>query len=139
MKDFVVEINTVKDEGILKQTHVQHIHTLLQGALKSEAKIFELIKSFHPTPAVGGTPKEKALKLISELEPYTRGLYAAPIGYLSKDNTELAVAIRCALINAENLHIYGGCGIVEQSNWLNEWNESMHKMRNFQSALKVEN
>jgi menaquinone-specific isochorismate synthase len=135
MNNLVNEVEINKLEGILKQKYVQHIHTTLEGSLKEEVKSFDLIKTFHPTPAVGGKPKEDALDLIKKLEPYQRGFYAAPIGYFSKESSEFAVAIRCALAHGEKLHIFGGCGIVENSIPKNEWIETKNKMKNFHNIL----
>jgi len=135
MDNLVEKINIDKSEGILKQKYVQHIHTTLEGELKDDIKSFDLIKTFHPTPAVGGMPKEDALSLIKKLEPYQRGFYAAPIGYFSKNSSEFAVAIRCALAHSDKLHIYGGCGIVKNSVPKNEWLETKSKMKNFQNIL----
>ena len=135
MQKLVETVNIDKSEGILKQKYVQHIHTTLDGKLKDKIKSFDLLKTFHPTPAVGGQPKTDALKLIKKLEPYRRGLYAAPIGYFAKDQSEFAVAIRCALAHGEKLHIYGGCGIVEDSMPKSEWLETKNKMKNFHNIL----
>lgn len=135
METLVDEIKIDKSEGILKQKFVQHIHTTLEGKLRDEVKSFDLIKTFHPTPAVGGKPKESALSLIKKLEPYKRGFYAAPIGYFSKASSEFAVAIRCALAHGDKLHIFGGCGIVADSLPKNEWIETKNKMKNFHNIL----
>lgn len=135
MASHVDEVIVEHSEEILKQKYVQHIHTLLKGKLDNKTKTFDLISTFHPTPAVGGAPKTDALELIKELEPYTRGLYAAPVGFLSANESEFSVAIRCALIDGDKLHVYGGCGIVKDSMPKSEWLETKNKMKNFKIAL----
>ena len=135
MEGFVERVNIDKDEQILKLPHIQHIHSVLSGKLKDDVSTSEIMRSFHPTPAVGGWPKTEALKAIKEYEVYKRGLYAAPIGYFSRDNSEFAVAIRSALVSSNTLHIYGGCGIVAGSYANNEWVETNNKMKNFESYM----
>lgn len=117
-------------EEILSLKYVEHIHSLITSK-SDKTKILELIKNLHPTPAVGGRPKEEALKLILEIEGQKRGLYASPIGILSKNLTEIAVGIRSALIHDKEMYLYGGCGIVKESIPEKEWNETQEKMKNF--------
>lgn len=131
------ELNITKKEEILKLNYIQHIHTKYEGVLKDSAKASDLISSLHPTPAVAGLPKPQAIENISELENGTRGLYASPIGYFSKNKTEFAVGLRCALVDKQNLHIYAGCGIVKDSSPDKEWNETTNKMKNFTEVIKA--
>jgi isochorismate synthase EntC len=76
----------------------------------------ELAGRLHPTPAVGGEPREVAVKLIPALEGLDRGWYAGTVGWtdLSEDG-EFCVAIRCALIRGRVAHLYAGNGIVRDS------------------------
>jgi menaquinone-specific isochorismate synthase len=135
MESIVDEVEYSKKEELLKLGHVQHIHSVLEGRLKKDTHFIDLFATFHPTPAVGGTPRTKALELIKELEPYTRGFYAAPVGYFSQEKSEFAVGIRSALIHNEKMHVYGGCGIVDGSLPDLEWQETKNKMKNFKNVL----
>jgi menaquinone-specific isochorismate synthase len=125
------DISTPLLEGILKQKYVQHIQTIFSGKLNREIGIFEIIEKIHPTPAVGGFPRGAAKDIIKRLENFDRGLYAGPIGIISKDLTELAVGIRSALLHDNKLHIFGGAGIILGSTAEKEWDETLNKMRNF--------
>lgn len=125
----------VFSKNILKQKHVQHLYSLFEGALKYDFQIENLINDLHPTPAVGGTPKQKALEIIRENEPFARGLYAAPCGVISKDYSELLVAIRSVLIEKDSVNIFAGAGIVKGSRSNYEWKETTRKMRNFLSPI----
>ncbi|MFG1483535.1 isochorismate synthase [Halobacteriovorax sp. HFRX-2_2] len=131
------DIEITKKEQILKLKYIQHIHTKYEAILNENAKRSDLITHLHPTPAVAGLPKPLAMDLISELETNSRGLYAAPIGYFSKDRTEFAVGLRCALVDKTDLHIYAGCGIVKDSSAEKEWNETTNKMKNFTEVIKA--
>lgn len=116
-------------DTILKTAHVQHIYNRATMLLKQGISDHELIEYLHPTPAVGGFPKEQALQLISECESFQRGWYAAPIGWIAPKESDLTVAIRSGLIRDTTLRLFGGAGIVAESSAESEWEEINHKMR----------
>lgn len=120
-----------KPEQVLKLKHVQHLYTKLTGHLQNKISTPDLIDAFHPTPAVGGTPKQEAQAWLKENESYDRGFYAAPVGVITASGADFCVAIRSALVQADRVHVYAGAGIVEQSDFESEWNETNNKMRNF--------
>tara|TARA_R110000868_G_scaffold25366_1_gene98851 strand:- start:3540 stop:4955 length:1416 start_codon:yes stop_codon:yes gene_type:complete len=129
------EIEASETESILKLTHVQHLYTKLSAKLYKQPKIRELINAFHPTPAVGGTPKEEAVDWLLENESYDRGFFAAPVGVLDAKGAEFCVAIRSALVFGKELHVYAGAGIVAKSTAQDEWSETANKMKNFMSKF----
>jgi menaquinone-specific isochorismate synthase len=93
----------------------------------------------HPTPALGGTPREKAIKEIREAEPLDRGWYAAPIGWMDAEgNGEFAVAIRSGLLQGKEASIFAGCGVVGDSDPMSEYEETKVKFTPMLSALGVE-
>jgi menaquinone-specific isochorismate synthase len=116
---------------ILKLNKVQHLYTQFQGTLKSHLTDAEILPKLHPTPAVGGFPRELALALIRELEPFDRGWYAAPVGWLGYDDAEFAVAIRSGAIDGNRLLLFAGAGIVRGSQAAEEWAEVENKIRHF--------
>ncbi len=118
-------------ETILKLKNIQHIISRYRGTLKRRVNPFTVLQAFHPTPAVGGHPSQAAQALIKKLEPFERGWYTGPVGWMNRDNAEFAVGIRSALINRKELHVFAGAGIVNQSNALDEWLETENKMDNF--------
>ncbi len=117
-------------ERILSLKHVEHMHSKISTTLTRNEEI-EILEDLHPTPAVGGRPKSKALELIKEIEKDNRALYAAPIGFFNSNKSEFAVGIRSALINDNQMFLYGGCGIVKDSDPDKEWIETQTKMKNF--------
>lgn len=123
--------NEISPEEILKLTHVQHICSRFQGHLKPGITDAEIIRKLHPTPAVAGYPKALALKRIGELEPFDRGWYAGPIGWLEKESAEFAVALRSAVMRGSSLMIYAGAGIVPGSDVNKEWKEIDNKILNY--------
>lgn len=131
-------IRLTKDKEILKCKHLQHLYTQIESDLKKTVTTVELMQSLHPTPAVGGKPKALAWEFINKFESFDRGFYAAPIGVLSGNSSDCAVAIRSCLIKNNNLHIYAGCGIVGASDPLAEWNESTLKMKNYEGIYDTD-
>lgn len=116
---------------ILKASHVQHLYNRFSTILKPNVSDVEIIQALHPTPALGGVPKDKALKLLSQLEPFDRGWYGAPLGILSPQETSLYVGIRSALISGSVLHLFAGTGLVKESTAEREWEELEQKIRPF--------
>ena len=115
---------------LLKLSNIQHLHTPIEASLKQTPGILPLIEALHPTPALGGDPRERALALIRELEPIPRGWYGAPIGWLdARLDGEFAVAIRSAVAQEQRAWIYAGSGIVSDSRAEAEWAESALKFR----------
>ena len=105
------------DEPVLvKVQNVQHLATPIRAQLAEPVSCIELAGRLHPTPAVGGEPRDVAARLIPALEGLDRGWYAGTVGWsdLSEDG-EFCVAIRCALIRGSVAHLYAGNGIVRDS------------------------
>jgi len=122
--------------GILPLRHVQHLVTPVRGRLRDQAGLLGLAERLHPTPAVGGEPRDLALEMIAEHEGIERGWYAGPIGWLGADGDgELMVALRCGLVAGRDATLFAGCGIVADSDPSREWEESRMKLRPVFSAL----
>lgn len=109
----------------------QHLITQFEGALKERIFDSDILQALHPTPAVAGFPRKNAINNIREFEPFDRGWYAGPVGYVGFDTTEFAVAIRCGLVQGDQLSLYAGAGIVSGSTAQEEWNEIENKISNF--------
>ncbi|MBD3419666.1 MAG: isochorismate synthase [Chitinivibrionales bacterium] len=119
---------------VLKLILIQHLLTTLSGTLKPNVNDEDILAILHPTPAVGGTPLDKAIACIHELEHFDRGWYAGAVGTIGLDQTEFSVAIRSGLIHNNTLTLFSGAGIVADSDPEAEWIETQCKMNNF---LKV--
>jgi isochorismate synthase EntC len=121
---------------ILPLRHVQHLATLVTGRVRVEAGLLALAQRLHPTPAVGGAPRDVALALITDHEGFDRGWYAGPIGWLGADGDgELMVALRCGLVTGSQATLFAGCGIVADSDPAREWEESRLKLRTMTAAF----
>jgi menaquinone-specific isochorismate synthase len=123
--------------SIKKLTNVQHLYTPIRAHIKDGVSKTEVLKNLHPTPAVGGYPREQAIPYISQFEDFDRGWYAAPIGWINANGDgEFVVAIRSGLIKKEEVNFYAGCGIVKDSDPLKEWEETNLKFIPMLSALE---
>lgn len=131
------EFNHDEVPSLLNWSGGHHLITRFRGELRTDVPDSAVLSTLHPTPAVAGTPKEKALELISRLETFDRGWYAGPVGYLSRESSEFAVAIRSGLISGNDLFLYAGAGIVEGSLPKSEWAETEHKLLNFLKIFDV--
>ena len=134
MKQITPDV-TVGGTGIMELSHLYHLRTIIT-AKDSTKSLVEWAKLLHPTPALGGEPREKALALLQEHESHERGMYAAPFGFM-KDMGDgiVVVAIRSALIMDNVLYAYAGCGVVADSNADEEYAETNNKMRTILDAL----
>jgi menaquinone-specific isochorismate synthase len=128
-----------RETAILKLNKVQHLYTQCQGTLTSNVTDADILPQLHPTPAVGGVPRTQALKLIQELEPFERGWYAAPVGWVGADDAEFAVAIRSGLVDRDRLLLFAGAGIVTGSQSEEEWIEIENKIRHFTDLFTLAN
>ena len=118
------------EPALIKVQNVQHLATPIRAQLREPLSTLELVGLLHPTPAVGGEPRERAIKLIPELEGLDRGWYAGPVGWtdMSEDG-EFCVALRGGLLHDRVAHLYAGCGIVRDSDPAAELAETEIKLQ----------
>ena len=126
---------------IYQLSNIQHLHTPVRGTLREDAAergVLPLVERLHPTPALGGSPREQALAFIRQHEPVPRGWYAAPIGWIDASlDGAFGVAIRSAVAQRRRVWLYAGCGVVDGSEAEKEWAETGWKFRPIQEALGV--
>ena len=116
---------------------IAHLATPIEARLAGDVSAFEILQALHPTPAVGGVPRETALRWIADNEA-DRGWYAGPIGWIDADgNAELHVALRSALVVGARAYAYAGCGVVAGSDASAEYAETALKLAPMLAALGV--
>ncbi|MDJ0652226.1 MAG: isochorismate synthase [Simkaniaceae bacterium] len=125
----------IQEQTVLQTPTVQHLYHTFQGTLKEGVRDAALIEALHPTPAVGGFPKKEALDEMARREPFDRGWYAAPIGWISPLEAHHLVGIRSALIDKNLLRLFAGTGIVLGSIPSKEWEELEHKIKQYVHLL----
>ena len=132
----VPQIQYPSSPQILKLKNVQHLQTPITGESNQVEHILNLVERLHPTSAVAGTPTDKAMEVISEMELHDRGWYSGPIGWIDKKGDgEFYVALRSALVKDEEAHVFSGGGIVSESHPDTEWEETELKLQPIISAL----
>ncbi len=114
----------------LKLPNLWHLATDIEGTLSDGASSLDLIEALHPTAAVAGSPTPDAVAMIDDLEPFDRGRYAGPVGWVDADGDgEWAIALRCAQLEGGALTAYAGCGVVGESVPEKELTETRIKFR----------
>ncbi|HVU23332.1 MAG TPA: isochorismate synthase [Opitutus sp.] len=120
-----------------KLANVQHLHTPVRASLPETVRLLDLVARLHPTPAVGGSPREAAVPRIRALEGFPRGLYAGALGWLNaRGGGEFFVGLRSALVAGTEAQLYAGAGIVAGSSPENELAETELKFRAMEEALR---
>jgi isochorismate synthase len=135
---FCRELSWDPEPVLLETPNVWHLSTRFRGLLREPAPgVLELVQTLHPTPAIAGAPRSGALQTIAELEPFDRGAYAGPVGWVdASGDGEFAIALRCAVLRGERATLYAGAGIVAGSQPEAEVDETDRKFRAFLDALR---
>ena len=121
---------------LLRLANVQHLQTPVRAALPAGVRLLDALARLHPTPAVGGSPREAACAHIRGLELFPRGLYAGPLGWIDPTGGgEFFVGIRSALIDGARARAYAGGGIVAGSDPETEFAETELKFHALLDAL----
>ena len=115
-----------------------HIVSNVEGTLSKDLDYLDALKASLPAGTLSGAPKIRAMEIINELEPSSRGIYGGAIGYISwNGNIDTAIAIRTAVIKDNKIHVGAGAGIVADSVPENEWLECIQKSKAFLDALEM--
>ena len=122
---------------LLRLGNVMHIRTPIVGTMPADQRFLIIAGELHPTPAVGGKPRDLALPFIPGFEPHQRGLYTGAVGWISLDGQsgKLFVALRCARIQGNAARAFAGAGIVAGSDPAAETIETEMKLRTILEAL----
>ena len=148
-QEFVVReiVNTLKqyspqelikyaDTETIRAGHLEHLRTTIKAELSISP--IDSAQALHPTPAVGGVPKQMALEFIDLHEQLDRSLYSGFLGAVSPEQTSLYVNLRCMSIQDYMATVYVGAGITEKSDPQNEWQELLQKANTMGSILASE-
>lgn len=118
-------------------SHVQHMVTHVVGNLDEKYDMFDAFKAVFPAGTVSGAPKVRAMEIIDEQEPHSRGAYAGAVGYFSFNGCcDFAIAIRSIFFDGSKGFVQAGAGIVSDSIPENELKETEHKANAMILALK---
>jgi anthranilate synthase component 1 len=130
-------VNVNKLMEVKKFSHVQHMVTHVVGKLNKNYDMYDAFKAVFPAGTVSGAPKVRAMEIIDELEPESRGPYAGAVGYFSFNGCcDFAIAIRSIFADDKGGFVQAGAGIVFDSVPNNELKETEHKANAMITALK---
>ncbi len=120
-----------REVSLLKLARLQHLRRRFEGTLRTGVDDEAILAALHPTPAVAGNPTAAAVAEIASREPFRRGWYAGPLGWVGADGADFTVAIRSGLLSGSRLALYTGAGIVRGSMPHAEWEELENKLAGF--------
>ena len=124
------------EPALLRLRGLAHLRTPITATAMPGTHVLDLVSRLHPTPAVAGTPREEALKLIRVIEARGRGWYAGPIGWMTAGGDgDFAVGIRSAIVRGDRALLYAGAGIVAGSQPDREWDECEAKLASIEDVL----
>lgn len=134
---FVSELSVAATPTVRVLANVDHLFTPIRAKVKPGVRPLALARVLHPTPAVAGRPRGKALAWLREHEGFSRGWYAGAVGAMGPAGVTLAVALRSALLSGTRAQVFVGAGIVQGSSAEGEWVETERKSRAMLPALGV--
>ncbi|WP_066463100.1 anthranilate synthase component I [Sanguibacter suarezii] len=121
-------VEVVEFMAIKRFSHIMHICSTVVGRLRPEVTALDVLTATFPAGTLSGAPKARAIALIDEVEPASRGIYGGTVGYFGFDGTmDMAIAIRTALIRGQRASVQAGGGIVADSVPALEYEESRNK------------
>ena len=122
------------EDRVIKTSTVKHLYNQVTAELKSGIFDCHLIPLLHPTPAIAGSPRLPALSFLQHREPFDRGWYASPIGWIDNNRSDISIGIRSCLIRGKEMHLFAGVGVVNGSDPEKEWEELNLKTAQFIGA-----
>ncbi len=137
----VAEFGSVEVDELMKierYSHVQHLVTSLKARLREGLDRFDALASCFPAGTVSGAPKVSAMRIIGELEPTPRGIYAGTVGYIDyAENLDTCIAIRTIEIENGAANVQAGAGVVADSVPEKEYEETINKARALMKAIEM--
>jgi len=118
--------------------NVHHLVSSVTGTLDEGRDAFDLLAGSFPGGSITGAPKIRAMQIIDELEPTARAIYCGSLLYIDvRGEMDSSIAIRTLLFGGGQVRCWGGGGIVADSDWHAEYQESMDKVRVLMEALEA--
>jgi anthranilate synthase component 1 len=137
----VSDYGSVQIEDLLsveRYSHVQHLVSSLRARLRDDLDRFDALASCFPAGTVTGAPKLRAMEIIKELEPDTRGVYAGAVLYMDyAENLDSCIAIRTIVMRDGLASVQAGAGLVADSVPEREYEETVNKARALVRAIEM--
>jgi anthranilate synthase component 1 len=133
-------IEVVQFMQVEKYSHVMHLVSTITGELNESVSVLDALKSTFPAGTLSGAPKVRAMEIIDELEPVSRGVYGGALGYFDfAGNMDMAITIRTALIKQNRAFVQAGAGVVADSVAEHEDMECQNKAAVVLKAIAISN
>lgn len=129
------ELNVQSEVELVRLRKVQHLRKRVKGELSQGILGAELLDVLQPTAAIAGLPRKESLAFIHQYEPFDRRWYSGSLGYMGHQDAEFCVTIRSAIIEANQVTLYAGAGIVPGSTADFEWQELDRKSSTLLSLM----
>jgi len=121
-----------------RYSHVMHIVSNVTGELSGEHSPLDVLRATFPAGTVSGSPKVRAMQIISTMEPTARGTYAGAVGYLGFNGQfDSCIALRTVLLKDGNAYVQAGAGIVADSKAASEYEETVNKAMGVIRAIEL--
>ncbi len=145
LDDMIARLSTVAHQirsdpqpHVLTLSRIQHLETEIRASVPPGVGVLDLLRILHPTPAVCGLPRDAALDVLAQHEPFHRGWYAGPVGWFDPEgNGVFAPALRTGVSRGPEWTLFAGAGIVEGSVPASEWEETGIKLEPMLEALQA--
>jgi para-aminobenzoate synthetase component 1 len=119
-------------------SNLHHLVSVVEGDLKPDRSVLDIIPACFPGGSITGAPKIRAMQIIEDLEDSSRGVYCGCIGYFGfNGNVDLSIAIRTIVVNNDILSFNVGGAVTLDSDSLNEYNETLLKAQKLIEAVTV--
>jgi isochorismate synthase len=136
LQPLIASLEAPSHPEIYTLSYIHHLLTPISGWLNDDHGVLPLLEALHPTPALGGSPRDRALDTIRRIESVPRGWYAGPVGWVNnKMEGQFVVGIRSAIAQDRRVWLYAGAGIMAQSDPEQEWLETSLKFQPMLDAL----
>ncbi len=136
----VCEYGTVHVPALMaveRFSHVMHIVSDVRGRLRDGLDAIDVLRACFPAGTLTGAPKVRAMEIIDELEPVSRGPYAGAVGYLGfSGNMDTAITIRTIVVAGDRAYVQAGAGIVADSVPEREYVETVNKAKALVRAIE---
>ena len=131
------QIRTDPQPHVLTLARIQHLETEIRASVSADVGVLDLLRLLHPTPAVCGLPRDAAMALLADEEPFDRGWYGGPVGWFDAEgNGIFAPALRTGVSAGRGWRLFAGAGIVDGSVPALEWDETAIKFEPMLAALE---
>jgi anthranilate synthase component 1 len=131
---------TVEDYMFIERySHVMHLVSQVEATVRPELDAIDVLKASFPAGTLSGAPKVRAMEIINELEPTSRGPYGGALGYIGYGGRlmDMAITIRTVAVEDDKATVTAGAGIVHDSVPETEFWETMHKSEGMKRALQL--